>query len=1145
MAKSSGKIANRIVLDDRFELLEDAPRRGGMAEVHKARDLRGEDVVCAVKRMLPLPDEALLRESFNREYRGLELAQHRNVVRLIDFGFDADRRPYIAMEWLESDLSQLVQKKAPYSWLVFWRTIGKPLLEAICWAQTKKLVHRDIKPNNILVNDQGEPKLADYGISRVHADTDVDVLGGPTLRHHGTAPFTPPESDQGAYSFTRDGFSWAVVALCCLTGRTPAHYGDVADMLDGLEAGPVEILRQACHQDPTQRPLYAQLLLADLEQWMDTRQAEVRPSKIACHVQFSEECQFSLGRSFGPEVDDPVSAVLEDFAFIARVRSSSEEKDRIRVIGETWQLHAVRHSKRPGVLLIDRAMRIGSASAERQREATAETNLELRREAPPEPAQAEGTLDEVMALASYAELARAERRGTERERVHRIWNAYLRARSDYETGRGSAIRYTEARIAAPSITLTISSPPPPDLLGQDRLINVGGLSVALQVTAVLGDQVTLRVTFGDAARIPSQGVLEVNSRRALSAIEKQRKALDDLAYDRSVHPELAEIIFEAKGARPPLSNAPFARPREKFDDDKVDVLRKALGVQDVLVVEGPPGTGKTRLIEEIISQWLDAHPDHRLLLSSQTHAALDNVLERLAKRNSALDLVRVGRFDNERIAPSAAEFLLERKAQAWAERVRKAARPWLARRAAEHGVDAQELSAGALTVKLAAIIRDRDQTRKAREAAETLAKETKAEARTVELTNTEAPVELRQRTETALVDAGVFAERLASLEHEEAATRAALSVLPNIGRELATSENAEELEEYAAVLLGDGEAQRQHLVLMRLQEEWLERVGRSADFHSAMLASAKVVASTCVALAGVRGVNEVAFDLCIVDEASKATATEVLIPMTRSRRSILVGDPKQLPPFFERQILRSDALAEFSEEEIKENVFDRLLRTLPEGSRAKLRHQYRMVRPIGDLVSSVFYKGALVSPIESPEISFPQFSKAVTWLDTSAIIGGEPERRIGTSWRSPLECRVIRKTLEQLDFVAKSRKARYDVAVIAGYSAQVRAIEEVVRDYRATWQGLVVRINTVDAFQGSEADVCIYSVVRSNDRGDAGFLSEPPRLNVALSRARSLLLIVGDHVFCRGLPSAHPMSKVVGYVDGHSDDCEVRTLNDA
>jgi superfamily I DNA and/or RNA helicase len=347
------------------------------------------------------------------------------------------------------------------------------------------------------------------------------------------------------------------------------------------------------------------------------------------------------------------------------------------------------------------------------------------------------------------------------------------------------------------------------------------------------------------------------------------------------------------------------------------------------------------------------------------------------------------------------------------------------------------------------------------------------------------------------------------------------------------------------MLFGDSEAHKQCLALMRMQEAWLERVGRSTDFHAAMIASADVVAATCVGLAAVRGMNEVAFDLCIVDEASKATATEVLVPLSRTRRALLVGDPKQLPPFFEKRLLEGHAVAEFSENELRVNVFDLLLASLPAASRARLRHQYRMARPIGDLISHVFYAGELVSPKEKPRITFPSFPKLVTWLDTSRI-QDRSEQPVGTSFQNPAECRVIRHVAATLACTASKRRgAVYYVAIIAGYQAQVKAIENAIRDQRMAWPGLVIRVNTVDAFQGSQADVCIYSVVRSNDRGEIGFLREPPRLNVALSRARDLLVIIGDHDFCMTSASIEPMADVVRYITNNPNDCEVRPANDS
>lgn len=1129
----------------RFSILADPPRKGGMAEVFRARDTYDDESICALKRLFETPDELLWKESFDREWRGLELAQHRNVVKLIDYGIDDHRRPYLAMEWLDGNLEDLIAQSGPMEWRYFWRNIGAPILDAICWAQERNLAHRDIKPRNVLLTEKGDPKLADFGISKTYSANAPLVQNHKTFNQHGSAPFTPPEPDDGIHSYTRDAYSWAVLAISCMSGELPGNYGDVKRLLTELADGPSDALAQATSEDPAQRPRYATLLRAEVEEWIE-RRADESPRRLTCNVVFSDSCAYSLERNFGNEIKDPLAALLEDFQTFARVKSSSEGDTYARIIGEQWVLHAKRVSDRPGLLVVERAVKIGSAVAEKQREGSAATDLQLIIGQPRDLNRAEAALDDVMELAAHSDIVRSERRSTERDRIYRVWQAYLRARYNYETGRGSALKYTDRTVNGSYVTFSLTSAPPSDLLGQDRLVSRGGLAIALEAVAVLGDQVTMRVTFGDAQQIPPQGVLEINAKRAQSAIEKQRKALDDLAYDRSTNPELAEIVMDGTGARAPLPNARWTRPSDKFDDDKVAVLRKALGMQDVLAVEGPPGTGKTRLIEEIIAQYLEAHPKHRVLLSSQTHAALDNVLDRLSKRSAGLNMVRVGRMDNERIAPSAAEFLLERKAEIWAKSVKEAARPWLAMQAVNKGIDPNDLRAGALAINLAILIRDReDLEQKERNAAAVARAKADDEASSALAEDGSSGAESRRKTEAAVDEAVALREKIASLVHDEAELRQQLATFPGIAGELSKSQDPAELDEYAELLLGDGDEGREHLALMKLQEQWLERVGRSSDFYSAMLASAKVVGSTCVALAGVRGVNEVAFDLCIVDEASKATATEVLIPMTRSRKTILVGDPKQLPPFFERGILDSEALAEFDESEIRENVFDRLLKSLPDASKAKLYHQYRMVKPIGNLVSEVFYEGQLKSPIEKPEISFPSFTKMVTWLDTSALVANEPEIKIGTSWTSPLECRVVRSTLQQLDFVARNRRKTYDIAVIAGYSAQVRALEDAIRDYRSTWSGLTIRINTVDAFQGSEADVCIYSVVRSNDRGDAGFLNEPPRLNVALSRARSLLLVVGDHAFCRGLPIDHPMSSVVDYIDRTSTDCEVRTLNDA
>src|SRR5690606_32932443 len=113
-------------------------------------------------------------------------------------------------------------------------------------------------------------------------------------------------------------------------------------------------------------------------------------------------------------------------------------------------------------------------------------------------------------------------------------------------------------------------------------------------------------------------------------------------------------------------------------------------------------------------------------------------------------------------------------------------------------------------------------------------------------------------------------------------------------------------------------------------------------------------------------------------------------------------------------------------------------------------------------------------------------------------------RRYGThSFENHAEARVVRHVLNRLQFVAQGLKRTIEVAVIAGYIGQVRLLADMVKQQSSDWPNLSVVCNSVDAFQGREADVCIYSVTRSNNTGRLGFLREKPRLNVALSRGRS------------------------------------------
>ena len=117
------------VLDDRFALSVER-REGGMAWVQKAMDLQTGEY-CAIKRMRLLEDEILAKESFRRELEALQALRHPNIVRMIAYGIDQQRRPYLALEWIEENLDDVIHARPkPIRWNEFWPVIGRPILEA-------------------------------------------------------------------------------------------------------------------------------------------------------------------------------------------------------------------------------------------------------------------------------------------------------------------------------------------------------------------------------------------------------------------------------------------------------------------------------------------------------------------------------------------------------------------------------------------------------------------------------------------------------------------------------------------------------------------------------------------------------------------------------------------------------------------------------------------------------------------------------------------------------------------------------------------------------------------------------------------------------------------------------------------------------
>ena len=1150
---AAGSSSVPATLCGRFMLLPEI-REGGMGIVQKAIDLVSSRFA-AIKRMKQGGDQERSRTSFTREVDALQRLAHDNIVTLLAVDRDPAGRWFLAMEWIDDNLESWLLRSGPMHWNSFLTVIGAPLLDAIEFAQrTQSLVHRDLNPRNILVTEKGVPKITDYGISKVLDDRDAWLPKvGRTLVDARTPGFSPKEPDDRAHSLTRDCYSFAAIAVFCLVGRMIEGDDDLA--LAVQEANFPEAVRplieDALSEEPRRRPIDARMMLERLRQ-IEAVRAKAQAEAVCCYLSLSDASESVIRAA----AELPGRRAVEHLVLSEILESCAVEQKRdsdgnpnpnmLDLVGASWRFRTVKSGRCSETLEIVSAYEIEASKAAELRDRAHRPHITFSFGLPPDPqSSAQNLLELIEDVRRHDSKRDEERRAISSERIFRAWKSYLRDRLDLEANRANAVIFVSRRIQDEVVTFTSDATQSADLLGQKRFVRVGLRQISGTVTKVVLDQVTVRIDRGDPASIPKRGDLLLNTRAAESSLNHQGTALDAVIYGRLPNPRLRAIILDPTCASGPEPLEAAAVADSALKGEKQAVLRQALGTAEMLAIEGPPGTGKTDLISEIAVGWLRRNPAHRILIASQTHTALDEAIERITtlREGMAGSIVRVGRNDDPRISAKSRELLLEQKVGIWADGVRRGAEANMASWAIERGVDRTTVDLGMKVERLVQLMVQRLETEKLIEREQDRGDDAEQLLSEGELSPDES-----EELDIATTEIGdrisLLKETLRGLKRQEREVRAQLADSPDIGPDLARMVNVDELAEWQDLCFdGDDNVRlcRQRLALL---ETWFLRVGRSGDFNAAVMNSARVVAATCVGIAGTKGVEDVRFDLCIVDEASKATATEMLVPLSRSHRWIIVGDPKQLPPFFEE--FGEELMANFDERrEIRSTILDRMTSLsagLPKSCRAELRVQHRMIEPIGNMVSDCFYEGKLQSPLASHGLKLaPEIPAAITWFTTSKEPGRE-EKSVNNTFENALEVDWTRAVLDRLEAAAVRQAQKIGVAVIAGYSAQVKRLSEMTDRNASDWPSLKVTCNTVDAFQGKQADVCIYSVTLSNRRNKLRFLKEKPRLNVALSRARSALIVIGDHHFCLKARGQNPFKPVIDWVENHPGICHIGSL---
>lgn len=451
------------------------------------------------------------------------------------------------------------------------------------------------------------------------------------------------------------------------------------------------------------------------------------------------------------------------------------------------------------------------------------------------------------------------------------------------------------------------------------------------------------------------------------------------------------------GERPPEfgKTVPLIDPQNRLllNPSQRDAIEFALSCKDFAIIHGPPGTGKTTTVAELIRQAVER--GDKVLATAPSNLAVDNLLERLLR--VGVRAVRLGH--PARVSPELREHTLDLLVE-----------------------NHPDLKVARKLIKEARVLRNQ------------------ADRFTRAKPLPGAKYEMRQEARELIAD-------------------------------------ARRIEEQVVTELLDG---------------------------------AQVL---CVTLTGIdhEVIGPRQFNLAVVDEACQSTEPACWIPLLRSQRLILAGDHCQLPP----TVVSTEATKEGFGVSLQERLIKRY------GEKAisrRLTVQYRMHATIMQFSSREFYNGELTAPddvaahllCDLPDAAqSPLTETPVEFIDTAGASYVEELEPDGESRRNPEEARlVVRKVTALLMAGLKADQ----IAVISPYAAQVRLLRELLSGADG------VEVDTVDGFQGREQEAVIISLVRSNNTGEIGFLGDTRRMNVALTRARRKLIVIGDSATIGGHP---------------------------
>lgn len=1075
-----------------LEILSDNPELG--SRVERAYD-EEKDRVYIIKRIRYL-DSPLSRTIFQKESAALtRLKACDNIVRLYNTEVcrtdSGSTEGVISMEYVPGET--LYQKMVAIPSTSIRYQLVRQLVNSVRHAHENSIIHRDINPSNVLITDEFLLKLIDFGIAKIRGS--ATNMG--TTYQFATKGYSAPEVTQHSeYATERsDIYSVGAVIFYLFTGITPPDADEIEAAIEGaagIDESLKKILMKMCAKSATDRYENIDDCEVDLVPLYQHYCNNNEHYYISIPIDKIEALRNRHMVPYQKKSDEIINDILpQQFTYCnARVRDYSGKKvyyfDGINITMEC--------DFRGGVFHVGTFKRLDAFMRQKNRRfafplsGTFHFVLSTRLLSTP----MKDSFNDILfnRFDEFEHNFKSERHiDNEYDAHYGIWNEYVHAMIQNASARATRINYTGFESNDGLLLFHINEQAqqmlPEESFTQETVfvIEKAGRRKDKPKLIPLGNFLEFRddgsviVIKGSGTNgdISASGHICVDYRKDIGQYNKQEQALEDFRRSETNNSGNLKSIFvgiDEPGQFHMSEELTFFN--QQLDITQKNAVRKILEADDIALIQGPPGTGKTNVLVEVVRQVLRQNQinpasQDKLLIVSQSHAAVDKILEDLQDHLDGCTTIRIGAEENI-VTHINEKYGLDHCEQYWAESSVQSCRQRLNIQLAEKNIEQEDFHAFAEAMENIKIYNNTP--------------DDNAHWR-------EIIVEF-ETTYHLSMDSPFLAQCLA-------------------------------------------------------MDQWCRHLIEDGGLGEYYIKDATIVAGTCSGFIANPFVKDTVFDYVIVDEAAKATLPELMVPLVRAKKVILVGDHRQLPPVFNEEAIRQNSALQISE--LEDAGFGRLWEFLPDDCKETLSTQYRMHPCIGDLISQVFYGNTIQNGVPSTaravDLPFLQ-EHPITWISTSSSTDShceqtQPGANGSQSFTNPYEITVLQRCLARLDQEMAQSDQNYSIGIITPYRAQLELIRRRLR--HTEFKHIKVDVNTVDAFQGSQRDIIIYSTVRSNAYHKIGFLSKEARLNVSLSRAKRSLIIIGDAYFFSSPKIRDNIFRpILGYIKMHPHECNLTNV---